>query len=151
MAAGGPTRDVAGIIGGLGGNHDESAAELLQDSSEPKLANESQLGVCRELLIEARQQQKPLLNAGNSTTTARQHSWEAADVHMQSSQTVPELDAYDETWDGDDVDDHGSKLTKHFYLQTACWTSPTSQRSLTRKRVGVRRRLGCQTLAAVMT
>ena len=30
---------------------------------------------------------------------------------------------------GDDVDDHGPKLTKYFL--TACWTFPTSQRSLT--------------------
>ena len=36
--------------------------------------------------------------------------------------TVPELVEYDEKWSGDDVDDHGPKLTKHFL--TACWTSP---------------------------
>ena len=37
-----PTPDVAGVIEGLGGHQDESAAALLQDS-EPKLAKESQL------------------------------------------------------------------------------------------------------------
>ena len=41
-------------------------------------------------------------NLGNPTTAARQHSWEAADVHMRSSQTVPELYEYDEKWCGDD-------------------------------------------------
>ena len=38
----GLTPDVAGVIEGLGGHHDESAAALLQES-EPKLAKESQL------------------------------------------------------------------------------------------------------------
>ena len=38
------------------------------------------------------------------------HSWEAADVHMQSSGAVPELDEHDETWGADDVDDDDPKL-----------------------------------------
>ena len=131
-----------------GGNHDESAAALVQDS-EPKLAQEFQHRVCRELLSGARQRQKPQQNVGNPTTAARQHSWEAADVHMQSSGAVPEHDEHDETWGGDDVDDHDPKLTKHFL--TTCWTSLTSQRSLTQRRVGMHRRLGCQTMAVVRT
>ena len=31
-------------------------------------------------------------------------------VHMQSSQTVPELDEHDETWGADDVDDNDTML-----------------------------------------
>ena len=84
----------------------------------------------------------------NMSSGAR-HSWGAADAHMQSSQTVPELDEYDETWGADDVEDNDPKLTKYFL--TACWTSPTSQRSLTQRCVGVRQRLGCQTMAVVRT
>ena len=38
------------------------------------------------------------------------HSWEAANVHMQSSQTVPELDEHDERWGADDVDDNDPKF-----------------------------------------
>ena len=45
-ATGGLIRDVASFIERLGGNHDESAAEPLQDS-ESKLAKESQVRVCR--------------------------------------------------------------------------------------------------------
>ena len=137
--------------GCCGGNHNESAAELVQDS-EPKLAQEIHHRVCRELPNGARQRQKPQQNSGNPTAAARQQSWEAADVHMHSSQTVPELDEYDEKWSGDDVDDHGPKLTKHSL--TTCWTSPTNRRSLPKTSafcVGMRRRLGSQTMAVVRT
>ena len=68
----------------------------------------------------------------NMSSGAR-HSWEAADVHMQSSGAVPELDEHDETWWADDVVDSDPKLTKHFLI--ACWTSPTSQRFLTQRRL----------------
>ena len=88
-------------------------------------------------------------NLGNPATAAKQHSWEAADVHMQSLGTVPELDEHDETCGGDDEDDHDPKVTKH--ILTTCWTWPTSQRSLTQRRVGMRWRLGCQTMAVAMT
>ena len=121
-----------------GGNHNESIAELVQDS-EPKLSQEIHHRVCRELLSGARQPQKPRQNLGNPTTAARQHSWEAADVHMRSSQTVPELDEYHETWGADDVDDK----------ETTGWTSPTSRKFLPKTSafcVGMHRKLGCQTM-----
>ena len=41
---------------------------------------------------------------------ARKHSWEAADVHMQSSAAVAELDEHDEAWGADDVDDNDPNL-----------------------------------------
>ena len=74
-------------------------------------------------------------NWGNSAAAAKQHGWEAADVHMPSLGTVPELDEHDETCGGDE-EDRDPKLTKHFL--TTCWTSPTSQRSLTQRRLGMR-------------
>ena len=51
QATGGPPRGVAGLIEGLGGNHDESAAEPLQESG-PMLAKENQLRVCRDIPVE---------------------------------------------------------------------------------------------------
>ena len=95
--------------GCCGGNHNESAAELVQDSV-PKPAQEIQHRVCGELPSGARQRQKPQHNFGSPTTAARQHNWEAADAHTQSSGAVPELDEHDESWLGDDVDDNDPKL-----------------------------------------
>ena len=43
-------------------------------------------------------------------SSGARHSWEAADVHMQSSGAVPVLDDHDETWGADDVDDNDPKL-----------------------------------------
>ena len=51
--------------GCCGGNHNESAGELVQDS-EPKIAQEIHQGVCRELASGARQRQKPQQNFGQS-------------------------------------------------------------------------------------
>ena len=43
-------------------------------------------------------------------SSGARHSWEAADVHMQSSGAVPELDEHDEAWGADDVDDNDPNL-----------------------------------------
>ena len=131
-----------------GGNHDESAADLVQDS-EPQLAKESQLRVCRELPNGARQRQKPQQEFGQSSHSGKTAQLGSSSVHMPSLGTVPELDEHDETCGGDDEDDHDPKVTKH--ILTTCWTWPTSQRSLTQRRVGMRWRLGCQTMAVAMT
>ena len=140
VAAGGPIRDVAVETMTNRLQHlCRTASQSLRKNSSTEFAD----------LSGARQRQKPQQNVSNPTTAARQHSWEAAVVHMQISGAVPEHDEHDETWGGDDVDDHDPKLTKHFL--TTCWTSPTSQRSLTQRRVGMHRRLGCQTMAVVRT
>ena len=50
-------------------------------------------------------------------SSGARHSWEAADVHMQSSGAVPELDEHDETWSAGDVDDHDPKLAVDLVTQ----------------------------------
>ena len=52
QATGGPIRDAAGVIEGLGGNHDESAADLCRTVSQ-SLRKNPQLGVCREIPVES--------------------------------------------------------------------------------------------------
>ena len=74
QATGRPIRDVKGRIEGMGGNHDESAAEPLQDS-EPKLAKESQLRVCFRHSRGARQRQTPLRNLVTLWSTIENSVW----------------------------------------------------------------------------
>ena len=142
VAAGGPIRDVAV----------ETMTNRLQNlcrTASQSLRKNSCSEFDENYPMELNNDRKHSRNLGNPTTAAKLHSWEAADVHMQSLETVPEIDEHEETCGGDDEDDHDPKLTKHFL--TTCWTSPTSQRSLTERLLGMRRRLGCQTMAVVMT